>query len=323
MPEAVEGRAMHVTVTGATGLIGSALVPALRARGDHVVTLVRTGLPASADAVPWDPERGVLDAAGIAGSNAVVHLSGVSVDARWTPEYKRAIMRSRVDSTALLAHRLADLRPTPSVLVVASAVGIYGDRGDEILDEQSPLGSGFLADVARAWEAAAAPARDAGIRTVYTRFGIVLARAGGALAKMLPPFELGAGGRIGRGTQWMSWIAREDVVRAVAYAIDHPGVSGSINVTSPTPVTNAEFAKTLGHVLHRPAFASVPAFAVRLAYGELADAALLASQRAVPRALERAGFEFGYPALEGALRQALRRDRTPHAPLSHAPLGDH
>jgi uncharacterized protein len=297
---------MRVAIAGASGLIGSALVPALRSRGDHVITLVRTSGSAP-DAAFWDPERGVLDAAALAGSEVVIHLGGIPVDARWTPDYKRGIRRSRVDSTALLARRLVDLRPLPSVLIVASAVGIYGDRGDEILDERSPPGSGFLADVARAWEAAAGPARDAGIRTVHTRFGVVLARAGGALAKLLPPFELGAGGRIGPGTQWMSWIAREDVVRAVAYAIDHPEISGAINVTGPTPVTNAEFAKTLGHVLHRPAFASIPAFAVRLAYGELADAALLASQRALPRALEGAGFEFAYPTLDAALRQALRR----------------
>jgi uncharacterized protein (TIGR01777 family) len=297
---------MRVALAGATGLIGSALVPALRARGDRVVTLVRSSGSATPDAWPWDPERGVLDAAGLAGCDVVIHLGGVSVDARWTPAYKRAIRESRVNSTALLARTLAELRPLPRALIVASAVGIYGDRGDEILDEQSATGAGFLAEVGRDWEAAAAPARDAGLRTVHARFGVALARSGGALAKMLPPFELGAGGRIGRGTQWMSWIAREDLVRAVVYAIDHPVVSGPINVTAPTPVTNAEFAKTLGHALHRPAFASIPAFAVRLAYGELADAALLASQRAVPRALGRAGFEFDYPTLDAALRQVLR-----------------
>jgi uncharacterized protein len=302
----------YVAVTGTTGLIGSALVPALRERGDRVVAMTRAH-DAPPNVIEWDPERGRLDANALAGVDAVVHLGGVSVDARWTAEYKRAIARSRVESTTLLAHTLARMRPIPTVFVVASAVGIYGDRGDEILDEHSLTGSGFLADVGRAWEAAASPARDAGIRTVHTRFGVVLSRAGGALAKMLPPFELGAGGKIGRGTQWMSWIARDDVTRVLLYAIDHPAVSGPINVTAPAPVTNAEFAKTLGHVLHRPTVASIPAFALRLAYGELADAALLASQRALPRALDALGFEFQYPTLDAALRRALGKDKRPEA----------
>jgi uncharacterized protein (TIGR01777 family) len=259
----------------------------------------------ASDAIRWDPGRGVLDPKALDGVEGVVHLGGVTVDARWTADYKRAIKSSRVDSTALLARTLAQLRPAPRVLVAASAIGIYGDRGDEVLDERSALGSGFLADVARAWEAAASPARDAGIRTVHTRFGIVISRGGGALAKMLPAFELGAGGKIGPGTQWMSWVLREDAIRGIEYALDNTGASGPINVTSPSPVTNAEFAKTLGHVLRRPTVAMIPAFALRLAYGELADAALLASQRVIPRALTNMTFAFEFPALEGALRRAL------------------
>jgi uncharacterized protein len=298
---------MRIAVTGTTGFIGSALVPALRRRGHHVVRVLRDGSGPTSDTIAWDPARAVLDAASLAGLDAVVHLGGVSVDERWTGEYKRAIMTSRVDSTALLARALATLRPAPTVFIAASAVGIYGDRGDEILDERSPPGTGFLADVGRAWEAAASPARDAGIRTVHARFGVVLSRAGGALAKMLPIFELGAGGTIGHGSQWMSWIARDEVVRIIEYALETTAVSGPVNVTAPTPVTNAEFTKTLGHVLHRPTIATVPAFVLRLAYGELADAALLASQRVVPRVLEQLGFAFQYPTLDVALRRAIEK----------------
>jgi uncharacterized protein (TIGR01777 family) len=243
----------------------------------------------------------------LAGVSAVVHLGGVSVDARWSTEYKRSIMSSRVDSTALLARTIARLDSRPTTLVVASAVGIYGDRGDEVLDEQSATGAGFLADVGRAWEAAAEPARGAGVRTVHTRFGVILARGGGALAKMLPPFELGAGGKVAHGTQWMSWVARSDAIAAVLALLDGLPLDGPVNVTAPNPVTNAEFARTLGRVLRRPALATIPAFALRLMYGELADAALLASQRVMPSALRRAGFEFRYPVLEECLRAELQQ----------------
>jgi uncharacterized protein (TIGR01777 family) len=238
---------------------------------------------------------------------AVVHLGGVSVDARWTPQHKRAIMSSRVESTALLARTIASLEQRPAVFLVASAVGIYGDRGDEVLDERSQLGKGFLADVGRAWEGAADPARAAGIRTVHTRFGVVLSRDGGALAKMLPPFELGAGGKVASGTQWMSWVARSDAVAAMLALLDSKPLAGAVNITAPNPVTNADFARTLGRVLHRPSMATMPAFALRLMYGELVDAALLASQRVLPRALLQSGFDFQYPTLELALRSELRR----------------
>lgn len=294
-------------MTGASGFIGSALVPALRAAGHQVVRLTRTP-PAGEDAVFWDPAQGRLDPAALPGVTAVVHLSGAPVDERWTAARKRDIRSSRIESTTLLARTLASMRPAPGVFLSASAMGYYGDRKDDTVDESAPPGNGFLAQVAREWEDAAAPARDAGIRTVHPRFGIVLGRGGGALAKLVPVFELGAGGKIGHGNQWMSWIARTDVVRALGFLLSAETVHGPANLTAPYPVRNAEFAKVLGHVMHRPAVATVPAFVVRLMYGELADEALLAGQRVVPRVLEEAGFSFEYPHLEGAFRHELGRE---------------
>jgi uncharacterized protein (TIGR01777 family) len=299
-------RATRVAVTGASGLICRAVAKALTASGAQVLRITRS--PASApDAVHWDPKRGILDASTLAGVDAAVSLAGASVDVRWNESQKHAIRSSRVDSTSLIARTIAALHPPPRVLIAASAVGFYGNRGDEILDESSERGDDFLANVAGEWEAAADPARDAGIRTVHTRFGIVQSRHGGALARMLPPFELGAGGKLGDGTQWMSWIAIDDLVAAIQFAIATPTLAGPINVTSPNPVTNADFAKTLGAVLHRPALATVPAVVLRLMFGELADVGLLASQRALPRVLEHSGFVFRYPALEEALRHVLER----------------
>lgn len=297
---------LRVAVTGASGFIGSALVPALLAQGHHVVRLTRTSAPRH-ETVVWDPARGQLDPAALSDIDAVVHLAGARVDERWTVAHKRDILASRVDGTSVLARVIATLRPAPRVFVSASAIGFYGDRGDDPVDEQTPAGTGFLAQVARAWEDAAAPARDAGIRTVHPRFGIVLGRGGGALSKLLPVFELGAGGKIAHGTQWMSWIARDDVVRALCFVIAADAMQGPINVTAPNPVTNADFAKALGHVLHRPAMATIPAFALRLMYGELADEALLAGQRVFPRALQAAGFSFLYPKVEDAFRHELGR----------------
>ncbi len=256
----------------------------------------------------WDPAHGVLDPAALSGIDAVVHLAGAPVDQRWTVARKRDILQSRVEGTLLLARVLSTLEPAPRVLVSASAIGYYGDRGDDVVDERDPAGNGFLAQVARAWEEAAAPARDAGIRTVHPRFGIVLSRAGGALGKLLPAFELGAGGKIAHGTQWMSWIARDDLVRALCFVLATEAMRGPINMTAPTPVRNADFAKALGHVLHRPAVATIPAFALRLMYGELADEALLAGQRVLPRALEGAGFSFLYPTVDAAFRHELGRE---------------
>lgn len=269
--------------------------------------LTRASAPGG-DTVAWDPARGVLDPAALADVDAVVHLAGAPVDERWTVARKRVILSSRVDGTSLLARVVGALSPSPRVFVSASAIGYYGDRGDDIVDESAPAGSGFLATVAEAWENAAAPARDAGIRTAHPRFGIVLSRAGGALAKLLPPFELGAGGKIAQGTQWMSWIARDDVVRALCFILATDALHGPINLTAPNPATNADFAKALGHVLHRPSVATVPAFALRLMYGELADEALLAGQRVLPTALTTAGFSFLYPTLDAALRHELGRD---------------
>ena len=300
----------RVAVTGASGLIGTALTAALTARGSEVLRITRARSDAMAGTIHWDPARGAFDPAALADVDVVVHLAGESVDARWTPEHKAAIRQSRVGGTALLARTIAALRPAPRVLIAGSAVGIYGNRGDEVLDEESERGSGFLADVGAEWESAASPARDAGIRTVYTRLGVVISRSGGALARMLPPFELGAGGKLGPGTQWMSWIAIDDVVSAMLFAIDSGTLAGPVNLTAPNPVTNADFAKALGHALHRPAVATIPPFALRLLFGELADAALLASQRVLPHVLERAGFVFHYPTLDVALRHELEKPKS-------------
>jgi uncharacterized protein (TIGR01777 family) len=296
---------MKIAVAGATGFIGTALTAHLAAAGHRVVRLVRRKPDASRGDVAWDPSRGVLDPAVLDGVAAVVNLAGEPVAERWTAERKRRIKASRVEATALLAKTVVGLPRPPRVLVNASAIGIYGDRGDEVLDESSPPGSGFLADVARAWEDAAKPVAERGIRTVFTRFGIVLSVAGGALEKMLPPFKIGAGGRLGSGKQWMSWVALDDVVAAVDFAITSDRLSGPVNVVAPNPVTNTEFTQELGHAIRRPALAAVPGFALRLAYGEMGETVLLSSQRVVPHALERAGFAFRHPLLRDALRFAL------------------
>jgi uncharacterized protein (TIGR01777 family) len=281
---------MRIAIAGSSGFVGSALVPALAVAGHTVVRLAR-GLP--------DP--GVLD-----GIDAVVNLAGESVDERWTADRKRRIRSSRIETTDRLARTMAALPRRPSAFISASAVGIYGNRHDETLDETSTPGSGVLADVAQAWEAAADPARQAGIRTVHPRFGMILAAHGGALAKMLPPFKMGAGGKIASGKQWMSWIALADVVDAIRFAIETPSLAGPANYTAPTPVTNAEFTQALGAALHRPTMATIPSFALKLAFGEMAEEVLIAGQRAYPRALERAGYAFRYPRLAEALRAVLR-----------------
>lgn len=300
--------AARVAVTGSTGLIGTALVRALRDDGHLVLRLVRTRPVPGADEVYWSPSLGEVDAAGLEGADAVVHLAGENVGTPpWTEERKRRILDSRVQGTSLLARTLAGLAAKPRVLVSASATGYYGDRGDEVLDESAPSGEGFLAEVCRTWEAAADPAREAGIRVVHPRIGVVLSGGGGALEKMLAPFRLGVGGKMGSGRQWMSWVALHDVVEAIRFAVGADGLSGPANVTSPVPVTNEEFTRTLGRVLGRPTLFGVPKFALRLALGQMADEALLASQRAVPRKLREAGFTFRYPDLEGALRAALGR----------------
>jgi len=293
-----------VAVTGASGLIGSALVPALAAHGHRVLRLVRRA-PAVGEA-HWNPMRAELDPHVLEGVDAVVHLAGESLAAgRWTHARKHRILDSRVRGTRLLAETLARMSPRPAVLVSMSAVGIYGNRGNELLDETSAPGADFLATVCIEWERAADAAANAGVRVVHPRLGPVLAAQGGALAKMLPAFRLGIAGPLGGGRQWMSWIALDDAVAALIAAVASSALSGPVNVVAPDPVTNAEFTRTLARLLHRPALLPVPAFALQLAFGKLADAALLASQRVRPAALERAGFHFVHPALGEALRAAI------------------
>jgi uncharacterized protein len=296
-----------IAISGASGFVGRALTEHLRARGDSVRPLVR-GASADAGAIVWDPELGTIDAPSLEGVDAVVHLAGESIAAgRWTDAQKRRIRDSRIRGTGTLASALASLGRPPAVLVSASAVGIYGDRGNELLDESAAAGTDFLSEVALAWEAAAAPARGAGIRVAHPRLGVVLDPAGGALAKMLLPFKLGVGGKLGSGAQWMSWVALSDAVRALAFAIDTTSLSGPFNVTAPAPVTNAEFTRALAAALHRPALFGVPAFAARMAFGEMADAALLASTRAIPARLVAAGFRFEWPELGPCLARLLPR----------------
>lgn len=292
---------MRIGVTGASGFLGSALVPVLRGAGHDVV---RIGRGRESD-IPWNPADGLLDAQACRGIDAFVHLAGANVGARWTPEHKREIHDSRVLGTSLIARTAAALSPAPRVLVCASAVGIYGDAGNAECDESAPSGHDFLARVGLAWEAAAEPARAAGIRTVHLRFGVVLASAGGALPRMLPAFRMGAGGALAGGRQWMSWVSLEDVLGIVRFVLTHDRIEGAVNAVAPAPVTNAEFTRTLAHVIRRPALFPVPAFALKLMYGEMAEGTLLVSQRVVPRRLLEAGYSFRHSSLESALRAAV------------------
>jgi uncharacterized protein (TIGR01777 family) len=294
-----------IAVTGASGFIGNALLASFAADGHRVLRLVRRP-SATPDEVAWDPAGGQIDAAKLEGIDAVVHLAGESIaSGRWNAERKQQIRQSRLKGTSLLAGALARLSARPPVLVSGSAMGIYGDRGDEILVESSSSGTGFLAEVGQAWEAAADSARDAGIRVVHPRFGMVLHPSGGALERMLPPFRLGLGGHLGNGRQWMSWVSRDDAVAIIRTAIDRDALSGPVNATSPNPVRNSDFTRMLGAALHRPAIATVPAFALELMFGELAREALLASQRMVPARLQEIGFEFTDPDLEPLLVSLL------------------
>jgi uncharacterized protein (TIGR01777 family) len=294
---------VKIVVSGASGLIGSALVPALEGQGHEVVRLVRHE-PRGAGEVAWDPAAGTIDAGRLQGVDAAVNLSGANLDRRWTANNKREIVESRVSTTDLLARTLADLEPRPSVLVCAGPTGIYGDRGDEILTEESELGSGFLADLGVDWEAAAEPARAAGIRVVNFRQGIVLSRDGGALRRMLLPFKLGVGGRVGSGKQWWSWVSLDDVLGAYRFALEGD-LAGAVNLTSPNPATSAQFTKALGRALRRPTVFPLPAFAVKAVFGEKGEAVLLDGQRVLPARLLDAGFSFARPDLEPALRHAL------------------
>lgn len=294
----------RILISGASGLIGQALGAFLTAGGHTVVRLVRR--PAGEGEVSWDPRAGTIDAASLEGFDAVIHLAGSNVgDGRWTPARKAEILGSRVQGTALLAGALAGLARRPRVLVCASGVSVYGDRGDAPVTEADGGGAGFLADVVRAWEAAAAPAREAGIRTAFMRTGVVLTPAGGAIARMLPPFQAGLGGPIGDGRQVLSWIALEDVVGAYHHALFDASLEGPVNTTAPAPATSAEFGRALGRVLHRPAVLPLPAFAVEAAFGEMGRALLLEGARVLPAKLEAAGFGFAYPTLEAALGHEL------------------
>jgi len=297
---------MQIAVSGSSGLVGSALLPFLTTGGHRVTRLVRKA--AGGDEVAWDIAQGVKELPRLEGVDAVVHLAGENIAAgRWTAARKEEIRRSRVEGTRRLSESLARLSRRPKVLVSASAVGFYGNRGNEILHEDSTPGRDFLAQVCRDWEAATEPASRAGIRAVQLRFGMILSPAGGALKKMLLPFKLGAGGRIGSGTQYVSWIAIDDAVGAIHHAIVTESLQGPVNGVAPTPVSNAEYTRTLARVLSRPAIAPMPAFAARLAFGEMADALLLASQRVMPSRLQATGYRFRHPELEGALRHLLGR----------------
>jgi uncharacterized protein (TIGR01777 family) len=297
---------LKILVTGATGLIGSALCPFLAGSDHRVLRMVRSA-PAQANEVQWDPSSGKLDRSALEGLDAVVHLAGESIaSGRWTAEKKRRILQSRIRGTGLLSRSLANLQSPPEVLISVSAVGYYGDRGEEQLDEESSPGTGFLPEVCRQWEGATAPASKGGIRVVIPRIGVVLSAAGGALALMLPIYRMGIGGRIGSGQQYMSWIAIDDIVRIIDYAIKSRSLAGPLNAVSPNPVTNSAFSKTLAHVLSRPAIFGLPGFAARLAFGEMAEETLLSSTRATPKRLMKSSFSFRFPKLDDALRHILR-----------------
>lgn len=295
----------RILIAGASGLIGRALRARFEPAGHEVWTLVRRP-PSGPREISWDPAAGRLDPAAVDGMDAIVNLAGENIAAgRWTTARRTAILRSRVDATRTLAVALPQLRRKPDVFVSASAVGYYGDRGDELLAENAPIGHGFLPEVCLAWETHAEGAARAGVRTVLLRFGVVLTAAGGALAKMLPVFRAGLGGRVGSGRQWMSWIDLDDAVGAVGHAIADSRCRGAMNVVAPEPVTNAEFTATLARVLRRPAVLPVPAVALRVLFGAMADGTLLASTRAEPRVLRETGFMFRRPSLEAALRHEL------------------
>jgi uncharacterized protein len=295
----------RILVSGSSGLVGGALLPALRASGYEVTRLVHGSTTGPAQ-VAWNPAQ-PLAPDSVTGFDAAVHLAGESIVGRWTNEKKQRIRDSRIAGTRHLAEALAKAPQRPQVLISASAVGYYGDRGDEILSEESPSGSGFLAEVCVGWESATVPAAKTGIRTAHIRTGVVLSTEGGALSKMLMPFRLGVGGNIGSGRQWWSWIALGDLVGIMLHTLKTETVQGPVNAVSPNPVTNAEFTKTLGSVLSRPTIFPLPAFAARLILGQMADELLLASQRVEPRRIQAAGYEFQQPDLRPALQAILRK----------------
>ena len=295
-------------MSGSHGLVGKALSHSLTDDGHEVVRLVRHARALGSLEIEWHPNKGSIDAEHFEGFDAVVHLAGENIaSGRWTSEKKHAIRESRVQGTSLLSDALARLSRPPSVFLSASAIGFYGNRGDELLTEQSAPGNDFLSGVCVDWEKATRAAAEKGIRTINTRFGIILDRNEGALGKMLPPFRAGIGGRIGSGKQWMSWIALDDVVNGLKFLLEDKSISGPVNFVAPNPVTNAEFTKTLGRVVGRPTFFTVPAFGARLAFGEMADALLLTSQKVDPAILQDCGYLFAWPTLDAALRHLLNQ----------------
>ncbi len=297
---------MNVIMSGARGLLGSEISPRLKKNGHQVRRLVRSEKDASASDVLWDPIKGEIHG-DLKGFDAVIHLGGESIaSGRWTDEKKKQIRDSRVKGTTFLSESLAKLDSPPKVLLCASAIGFYGDRGDELLDENSSPGRGFLADLCQEWEKSTEAARQAGIRVVNARIGVTLSPKGGALGKMLLPFQMGAGGDIGDGKQFMSWISIDDVAQAIVFCIENESMSGPVNLTAPSPVPNSKFTKALGAVLHRPTIVPMPAFAARLALGEMADELLLSSAKVMPKKLQAAGFSFAYPEVEGALRHVIK-----------------
>ncbi len=293
-----------ILVSGVSGPIGTALLPSLKSRGYEITRLVR-GAATGKDQISWDPGKPIAPEA-VSGFNAVIHLAGERIVGRWTDEKKRKIRDSRVAGTTTLAEALAQAKEKPQVFVCSSAIGYYGDRGNEILDEQSAPGTGFLPDVCREWEAATQAAIDAGIRTVQIRTGVVLSPKGGALQKMLTPFKMGVGGKIGSGRQWMSWIDVQDMVGAIHHILDSKSLQGPVNMVAPQPVTNAEFTKILASVLSRPAMFPVPAFVVKLAFGEMGETVLLGSQRVEPTQLVTRGYPFRFSNLRASLENTLK-----------------
>ncbi len=295
---------MKVAIAGASGLVGSALIPVLKKLGGQITRLVRSD--PKAGEIVWHPNQDEVSSRSLEGFDVIINLAGENLaGGRWTDDLKRKIRDSRVNGTHLLSEAIAKLTQKPRVFLCASATGIYGDRDDETLDEQSESGGGFLAGVCREWEKATEPAVNAGTRVVNLRFGPILAREGGMLAKLLTPFKMGMGGKVGSGKQFISWVALEDAINAIKFAIEDESIRGPVNVVSPNPVTNEEFTKTLGHVLNRPTALAMPAFAARLAFGEMADEMLLVSQKVIPKKLSQIGFQFAFPDLEAALRHLV------------------
>lgn len=291
---------MRIAIAGASGLVGSALIPELESGGHDIVRLVRNS--PKVNEIEWHPNQDDIHPARLDGFEAIINLAGESIaEGRWTDDKKKKIRDSRVNGTHLLSEAIAKLERKPRVFLCASATGIYGDRGDELLDEQSESGGGFLAGVCREWERATDPAVQAGVRVVNLRFGPILARNGGMLEKMLMPFKMGLGGKVGSGKQYISWVAIDDVVEAMKLALNAESIRGPLNIVSPKPVTNEKFTRTLGETLSRPTVMAMPAFAARLAFGEMADEMLLVSQRVLPKRLNGAGFSFQFPELGSAL----------------------